>query len=131
MWRVLRNTASRGRSAVPSIRFRSERCRFLRPSFLKLTSTNMIRFLLSLSHESGRGSGRGFLIPYPPPPPPPVAPALPTFFLITSSTYLTPLPLYGSGGRSSRTLAAVWPTRSRSALVSVSRFLSTLALTPL
>src|SRR4029079_8226271 len=65
-----------------------------------------------------------------PPPPLPVAPALPTFFLITSSTYFTPLPLYGSGGRSSRTAASVCPTRSRSALVSVTRFLSTLAATP-
>ena len=35
-----------------------------------------------------------------------MAPALPTFFLITSSTYLTPLPLYGSGGRSSRHIYA-------------------------
>ncbi len=87
MWRVLRNTARRGRSAVPSIRLRSERCRFLRAAFLKLMSTSM--FFDSFY------------------PPLPVAPALPTFFLITSSTYLTPLPLYGSGGRSSRILAAV------------------------
>jgi len=40
-----------------------------------------------------------------------------------------PLPLYGSGGRSSRILAAISPTRSLSAEVRVRRFFSTLALT--
>src|SRR5262249_44070627 len=38
------------------------------------------------------------------------APAfLPTFRRTTSPAYLMPLPLYGSGSRSARSLAAVWP----------------------
>src|SRR6266571_3984596 len=44
------------------------------------------------------------------------APAfLPTFRRITSFAYLMPLPLYGSGFRSARSLAAVWPRSALSA----------------
>ena len=57
--------------------------------------------------------------------------ALPAFRRIVSSAYLTPLPLYGSGGRSSRIAAAAWPRTSRSAPSSVTTDLrSTLAVTP-
>src|SRR5690349_10706923 len=44
------------------------------------------------------------------------APAfLPTLRRITSSEYLIPLPLYGSGSRSARSFAAVWPSSALSA----------------
>src|SRR5713101_1652696 len=44
------------------------------------------------------------------------APAfLPTFRRMYSSAYLMPLPLYGSGFRRARSLAAVWPTSALSA----------------
>src|SRR5207302_6031406 len=39
-------------------------------------------------------------------------PALPALRRTFSSRYLTPLPLYGSGGRIPRMLAATWPTSS-------------------
>lgn len=39
-------------------------------------------------------------------------PALPTFLLTFSSSYLIPFPLYGSGGRIARIVAAIWPTVS-------------------
>src|SRR5216684_6580806 len=39
-------------------------------------------------------------------------PALPALRRTFSSRYLTPLPLYGSGGRRPRMLAATWPTSS-------------------
>jgi len=58
------------------------------------------------------------------------AAALPALRRIFSSAYLTPLPLYGSGGRSSRMAAATWPSSSLSALASVTTTcLSTLAVT--
>src|SRR6266478_2277174 len=45
-----------------------------------------------------------------------LAPAfLPTFRRMYSSEYLMPLPLYGSGFRSARSLAAVWPSSALSA----------------
>src|SRR5881296_3250246 len=48
------------------------------------------------------------------------APAfLPTFRRITSFAYLMPLPLYGSGFRSARSFAAVWPRSALSAPRSV------------
>src|SRR5437763_8273372 len=44
------------------------------------------------------------------------APAFfPTLRRITSSEYLIPLPLYGSGSRSARSFAAVWPSSALSA----------------
>src|SRR5216683_1502672 len=39
-------------------------------------------------------------------------PALPALRRIFSPRYMTPLPLYGSGGRSERMSAATWPTSS-------------------
>src|SRR5487761_237968 len=39
-------------------------------------------------------------------------PALPALRRIFSPRYMTPLPLYGSGGRMPRILAATWPTSS-------------------
>src|SRR5215510_1434069 len=59
MWRALRNTASRGRSEVPSTRLRSERCRFFRPSFLKLTSTSMFAFLYLAATAAATARGTG------------------------------------------------------------------------
>src|SRR5882672_2840670 len=48
------------------------------------------------------------------------APAfLPTLRRITSSEYLIPLPLYGSGSRRARSFAAVWPSSALSAPFSV------------
>jgi hypothetical protein len=41
-------------------------------------------------------------------------PLLPSLRTINSSEYLTPLPLYGSGGRSLRMIAAKLPTTSLS-----------------
>src|SRR5262249_4053351 len=41
---------------------------------------------------------------------PPTLPALPALRRITSSAYLMPLPLYGSGLRMERIVAATWPT---------------------
>src|SRR5262245_3100215 len=58
------------------------------------------------------------------------APVLPTLRRMRSSTYLMPLPLYGSGGRRPRTLAATWPRSSRSTPDSATRFFSTLASIP-
>src|SRR5207244_12471104 len=51
----------------------------------------------------------------------PAAPAaaLPALRRMRSSAYLTPFALYGSGGRSSRSAAAAWPSSSRSAPSSV------------
>src|SRR5262245_56715568 len=63
MWRALRNTANRGRSEVPSMRLRSERCRFFRPSFLKLTSTSMGgSFYLAAAAATARGTGLADLL---------------------------------------------------------------------
>src|ERR1700716_4090797 len=39
-------------------------------------------------------------------------PALPALRRTFSPRYITPLPLYGSGGRRPRRLAATWPTSS-------------------
>src|SRR5215471_14957915 len=79
MWFRLRNTASRGRVPEPRRNRRRRRCR------------------------TSREARRSFVITYLAP-----APAfLPTLRRITSSEYLMPLPLYGSGSRSARSLAAV------------------------
>src|SRR4029453_10403680 len=59
------------------------------------------------------------------------AAALPAFRRIFSVPYLTPLPLYGSGGRRRRMAAAVWPSSSRSPPSSVTTiWRSTLAVMP-
>src|SRR5207248_11463755 len=50
-----------------------------------------------------RGLSQAVLAPFP---------ALPALRLAFSPRYMTPLPLYGSGGRSTRRLAATWPTSS-------------------
>src|SRR3989442_1744509 len=60
-----------------------------------------------------------------------VAAALPALRRMRSSAYLTPFALYGSGGRSSRSAAAAWPSSSRSAPSSVIiTWRSTLAESP-
>src|SRR3954469_3333517 len=118
MWRALRNTTSRGRFNVAVMRLRREWGRVFRLSSLVLRA--MMLPLDALAH----------LRYLPPPPAPPVAPAFLTFFLMTSSAYLMPLPLYGSGGRSSRIFAAVCPRTSRSDEVRTTLFFSTLAPTP-
>src|SRR6185312_5306715 len=59
------------------------------------------------------------------------APVLPTLRLIVSSTYLMPLPLYGSGGRMARIFDAVSPSSSLSMPDRMTTFLSTLPATPL
>src|ERR1700688_496981 len=60
-----------------------------------------------------------------------VAAALPALRRMVSVAYLIPLPLYGSGGRSSRIWAATCPISCRSALSRViTTWRSTLAVTP-
>src|SRR5262249_2985619 len=59
------------------------------------------------------------------------AAAFPAFRRMVSVPYLTPLPLYGSGGRSRRIAAAVWPSSSRAPPSSgITTRRSTLALMP-
>src|SRR5262249_10566356 len=59
------------------------------------------------------------------------AAALPAFRRMVSVEYLTPLPLYGSGGRRRRIRAAVWPGGPRAPHASVTTTCrSTLAVTP-
>src|SRR5687767_10260180 len=104
-----RKTDRRGRSAVPS-------------SFLRIDTLRRVRadtFTLLIFFTPGMVA------------PDYAAPVLPTLRLMVSSRYLMPLPLYGSGGRNDRTLAAVCPRTSRSVLARVMMFFSTLALTPL
>src|SRR5690606_26989979 len=61
----------------------------------------------------------------------PQAPVLPCFRRMVSSAYLMPLPLYGSGGRSERTLSATSPRSCLSWLESVTTVCrSTAAVTP-
>src|SRR5204862_4625885 len=55
---------------------------------------------------------------------------LPALRRIVSSTYLMPLPLYGSGGRKLRILAVAAPSAWRSIPDRIKRFLSTLAEIP-
>ena len=60
------------------------------------------------------------------------APVLPSLRRMISFAYLMPLPLYGSGGRSARILAAVRPSRclSTARTVSLVCLASTSAVTP-
>src|SRR3972149_2774415 len=63
---------------------------------------------------------------------PPALPALPAFLRITSSAYLMPLPLYGSGFLKALMSAATWPTSCLSAPLTVMPVcFSTVALMPL
>src|SRR4030065_96307 len=63
---------------------------------------------------------------------PPAFPALPAFLLITSSEYLMPLPLYGSGGLIDLMSAATCPTTCLSGPFMVTMVcFSTVAVTPL
>src|SRR5205807_9526968 len=55
-----------------------------------------------------------FAAPPPAPAPATALPALPGFRRTRSPRYRIPLPLYGSGSRIARMLAAVWPTASLS-----------------
>src|SRR5690606_35171183 len=96
-----RKTASRGRSAVPTIFLRTRRCRRRRRSCRVLIRVMPID---SLCESDYYDDPRGGYLP----------PALPALRRITSPWYLTPLPLYGSGGRSDRISAATWPTISLS-----------------
>src|SRR5713226_9480681 len=58
------------------------------------------------------------------------APALPALRRMTSSAYLIPLPLYGSGGRTRLIFAAVSPTSSLSAPLTVMALATTAKLIP-
>src|SRR5437868_6261811 len=114
MWALDRKTDRRGRAAVPLMRFliecfRRQRVRVLRFRILRCADIVVVL----------RGKGPGYL-----------PAALPSLRRIVSSRYFTPLPLYGSGGRKLRTLAAARPTASLSIPERITTFLSTAALIP-
>ena len=94
-----RNTFKRGHSAVPEIFLLTRACldrRVLFVSGLLITIvTSLIRLVMLQKGITGY-----------------YLPVLPSLRRMISLEYLIPLPLYGSGGRTARTLAARAPTRS-------------------
>src|SRR5689334_22458787 len=101
MWVALRNTESLGRSAVPLIFALTRRLRAARAMSL-LVLIGVVDYAAA-----------------------PVLAALPALRRICSSTYLMPLPLYGSGFLMRRIWAAVSPTSCLSMPVTVMTFFST------
>src|SRR5687767_15930534 len=107
MWVALRYTESRGRSAVPLTFALTRRLRLIRDMDLFLV-------LIIVGGYAAE----------------PVLAALPALRRICSSTYLMPLPLYGSGFLMRRICEAVSPTSCLSMPLTVMMFFSTVTAVP-
>src|SRR5690606_24269114 len=93
---LLRNTDSRGRAVSPRTRLRTRHA--LRSRFFARNFATSAMSVSPRGHSAHADPN-----------------ALPALRLMTSFSYLKPLPLYGSGGFSFRICAANWPTCCRSA----------------